>query len=104
MRANERPDDAQAPDIIPSIGELCVVLGLLLVLTATTTALAFVPMPAVGHVATAMGIAAIKAGLIAAFFMHLAREERLIRMAAVAGALWLAILFLFVLVDVALRA
>jgi hypothetical protein len=36
--------------------------------------------------------------------MHLACAERLLRITALAGLLWLALLFLFVVVDVALRA
>lgn len=97
-------DESVAPDEVPGVGEQCVTLVVLLALTATTTALAFLGMSAWAHAAVALGIAAGKAVLVALVFMHLARAERLLRVTALAGSLWLALLFLFVLVDVALRA
>lgn len=98
------PEAEAPPGLVPSIGALFGVLVALLVCTAGTTALAFAPLSATMHTIAAVGIAALKAGLVAAYFMHLRHEERLIRVVAVAGLLWLSLLFLFVLVDVGLRA
>lgn len=89
---------------VPRVPGLVLVLVALLVLTAVTTVLAFAPLPPAGHEAVALAVAGGKAGLVAAFFMHLSHEGRLVRLAAAAGALWLAVFFLFVLVDVVARA
>lgn len=91
-------------DEVPRVGALLAVLALLLALTAATTGLAFVELSAPSHAALAFGIAGLKACAVGLGFMHLARAERLLRITALAGLLWLALLFLFVVVDVALRA
>jgi cytochrome c oxidase subunit IV len=53
--------------------------GLLLTFTALTVALSYVDFGTrKANVAVAMLVAAIKAGLVAAIFMHLAAEKRLI--------------------------
>ena len=67
-----------------------------------TLALAYVPM---GRLSPAIGIviAAIKAGLVVLLFMELADARPLIRLAAMAGIVFLAALFLLTLADVLLR-
>lgn len=50
----------------------------LLVLTVVTVAVAYIPFSMTGHVIVALFIASIKAGLVAAFFMHLSHEKKLI--------------------------
>ena len=77
-----------------------VVLLALLILTATTVGLAFLELPPAVHVALAMTIAAIKAALVAAVFMHLLREAPATRLVALMAAILLAIFMLMVTVDI----
>ena len=91
----EHPDD-----VAPAIGATVIALVVLLALTAATVGLAFLHVPPAAHIAIALAIAATKAGVVVAFFMHLTHEGRLVRAAAIAGVLFLAILLLFILVDV----
>jgi cytochrome c oxidase subunit IV len=80
-------------------GLIWAVLMLLLLLTL---ALAYVPM---GRLSPAIGIviAAIKAGLVVLLFMELADARPLIRLAAMAGIVFLVALFLLTLADVLSR-
>jgi cytochrome c oxidase subunit 4 len=75
--------------------------GLMLLLTLTLI-LAYVPMglltPAAGIV-----IAFAKAGLVILLFMELAKARPLIRLAAMAGVVFLAVLFALTLADVLSR-
>lgn len=87
----------------PRVGVSLAVLAALLVLTASTVALAYVDLGAVGHVLVALAIAGAKAGLVMAFFMHLGHEGRLQRLFAGAGVSWLAFLVLLVIIDTATR-
>ncbi|MEK0083961.1 cytochrome C oxidase subunit IV family protein [Benzoatithermus flavus] len=64
----------------------------LLVLLAATTAASFVDL-GVWNAVVNLGIAALKAGLVAWFFMELRRAAALVRLAAVAGLFWLVLLF-----------
>ena len=64
----------------------------LMVLLALTFASSYVPMGEWNTVAN-MAISCAKALLIAIFFMHLRHAGALLRIAAVTGILWLAILF-----------
>lgn len=52
----------------------------------------------------AMAIAATKAGLVALFFMHLRHASSMMRLFAVAGLCWMAILLSLTLADVLTRA
>lgn len=70
----------------------------LLGLLGLTFGLAYVPLGAFS-VPTALGIAALKAGLVALLFMGLSRSGVLMRLAAIAGLLWLVILFSLTLSD-----
>lgn len=64
----------------------------LMVFLALTLASSYVPMGAWNTVANT-GISCAKALLIALFFMHLRHAGALLRIAALAGLLWLALLF-----------
>lgn len=64
----------------------------LMVLLALTTASAYLPMGVWNTVAN-MAISCAKALLIALFFMHLGRAGALLRLAAAAGLVFLALLF-----------
>jgi cytochrome c oxidase subunit 4 len=66
-------------------------LGLMLLL-ALTCASAYVPMGE-WNTAVNMGISCAKALLIALFFMQLRHAGALVRVAALAGVIWLALLF-----------
>ena len=75
----------------------------LVALTLLTCALSFVPQ--VGwHATVGLGIASIKAGLIAVFFMHLLTADRLPWLTLLAGLLWFSILLGLTLADYLTRA
>ena len=54
------------------------VFSALAVLTIVTVAISYIHMPTPSAIAVAMAVALVKAGLVAAFFMHLASERRII--------------------------
>ena len=74
----------------------------LLVLTATTTAVAFVDLGPWNTV-VALGIAVIKASLVVLFFMHLKYSPLLDRTVLLGGLFWLAIMIGLTLTDFATR-
>jgi cytochrome c oxidase subunit 4 len=74
----------------------------LLILTATTTAVAFVDLGP-GNTIVALAIAFVKATLVALIFMHLKWSPRLTRLAVVGGLFWLAILLALTFSDFATR-
>lgn len=78
------------------------VYAVLLVLTAVTTAVAYVDLGVFNSVA-AISIAVVKAVIVALFFMHLAYSHHRTQVAAAAGVLWLIILITFTLSDVLSR-
>jgi cytochrome c oxidase subunit IV len=61
-------------------------------LLAATLVLAYVPLGGFNPV-VALGIAAVKAALVAVFFMHLKRPDPLLRLAGCAALLWLFFMF-----------
>ncbi|PRQ06922.1 cytochrome C oxidase subunit IV family protein [Enhygromyxa salina] len=87
----------------PSVRVTLATLGALLALTVLTTALAFAPLGAAWHLIAALGLAALKASLVAAIYMHLAREPRLVHAVALAGLGWLLLLLTGVLAELAAR-
>ena len=95
---NHHRHDESTP--APTVGAALIVLLALLILTATTVGLAFLELPPAAHVALAMTIAAIKAALVAAVFMHLLREAPASRLVALMSAILLALLMLMVTVDI----
>ena len=74
----------------------------LLVLTATTTAVAFVDLGPWNTV-VALGIAVVKASLVVLFFMHLKYGPLLDRTVLLGGLFWLAIMIGLTLTDFATR-
>ena len=74
----------------------------LLVLTATTTAIAFVDLGPWNTV-VALGIAVVKATLVVLFFMHLKYSPLLNRTVLLGGLFWLAIMIGLTLTDFATR-
>ena len=63
----------------------------LLVLLAITCASSYIPMRGL-NIAVNLGVAVLKALIVVLVFMHVARGRAVIRMAAAAGFVWLAIL------------
>jgi cytochrome c oxidase subunit 4 len=70
----------------------------LMALLALTAGSSYLPLGA-AHVPVNFTIAAIKAALVLVFFMHVARGEAAVRIAAAAGLLWLGFLFALSFVD-----
>ena len=70
----------------------------LLVLTAITTAVAFADLGPWNTV-VALGIAFLKATLVALFFMHVKYSPRLTQIVVAGGVFWLAILIVLTLSD-----
>jgi len=64
----------------------------LMIFLALTFASSYIPMGPWNTIAN-MGISCAKAILIALFFMHLRHAGALLRIAALTGVLWLALLF-----------
>jgi cytochrome c oxidase subunit 4 len=73
-------------------------IGLLL----ATLGSAYLPLGAANTVVN-LAIAAVKALLVAIFFMHLRSASYMLRIAAAAGIFWLAILIGLTLTDFAVR-
>jgi cytochrome c oxidase subunit 4 len=74
----------------------------LCVLLAATVGSAFVPLGLFNSVINLV-IAALKAGLIALFFMELRHSSMLLRLAAMAGLFWLVFMFTLTAVDYLMR-
>ena len=78
------------------------IYALLLVLTATTVAVAFVDIGLLNNV-VALTIAVSKALLVILYFMHVRYGTRLTWLVVSAGFVWLLILIVFTLSDVLTR-
>lgn len=74
------------------------VFAALIVLTAITTAVAFMDLGPWNTV-VALGIAFLKATLVALFFMHVKYSPRLTQVIVAGGLFWLAILIVLTLSD-----
>lgn len=74
------------------------VFGALAVLTVVTVWVAFIDIPAPWNLIVGLGVAALKAALVALFFMHLLHERKLIyRILAFTFFFVLAMMFLCIL-------
>ncbi|REK18759.1 MAG: hypothetical protein DWQ37_02845 [Planctomycetota bacterium] len=78
------------------------VLAALLVLLVATVAAGLIEGPGLG-ITTALSIATVKAVLIVLFFMHVRHGSPIVRLAAVAGFLWLALLIGLSMTDLLTR-
>jgi cytochrome c oxidase subunit 4 len=74
------------------------VFGALLVLTFTTYGIAYAPLGG-WHVPAAVGIAVVKAALVALIFMHLSQSTRLTWLVVASGLFMLVLLVGFTLSD-----
>ena len=79
-----------------------IIFGILLLMTATTTAVAFVDLGPWNTVA-ALAIAVFKATLVVLFFMHLKYSPRLMYTVLIGGLFWLCILLALTLSDFVTR-
>ena len=87
---------------VDSIKTYVGVLFALLILTAVTTAVAYVDLGAFS-VVVALTIAVIKMLLVALFFMHLRHSNQLTKLVVLGGLMWLGILLALTLSDFATR-
>lgn len=67
-----------AEDVRKHVRVYLLVFGALAVLTVVTVAVGYVRLPIGAALAVALLIASVKGGLVAAYFMHLVSEKRLI--------------------------
>jgi cytochrome c oxidase subunit IV len=88
MSAQNAPQEAPAP---VTTARLVVAWIALLALLALTVGSALVPLGRL-NVVVNFAIATAKAGIVAAVFMELSRSASILRLAAAAGVVWLAIL------------
>lgn len=89
--------------IIPIRVYVAVFVALLL-LTLTTTAVAFIDLGGVFNSVVALGIAVLKALLVILYFMHVRYSSRFTWVVAGAGFFWLLILLLLTMSDPLTRA
>jgi cytochrome c oxidase subunit IV len=74
----------------------------LLILTGTTVAVAFVDLGPLNNV-VALGIAVVKATIVALYFMHLRYATRLSGLVVISGLFWMVIFIGLTFVDYASR-
>lgn len=86
----------------PSLRSNLLVLAALLMLLGLSAGSALIPLGPFNMVAN-LGIAAVKALLVLAFFMRLKSDSPLLRLVAGAGFAWLALLIALSLADVLSR-
>lgn len=86
----------------PSLTTYFTVFLALMVLTAVTVGVAYVHIPAAAAVAVA--IASLKATIVVLFFMHVRYETKMIRLSAVSGIVFLAILLIITMSEVLTRS
>lgn len=84
-------------------GKLTAIWLLLLALTALTVWVSRLDLQGINHVWGSLAIAAIKAGLVIAFFMHMKYEGRLLRIVLFVALVTLAIFIGFTFFDVLYR-
>lgn len=82
-----------------SYTELAVVYAVLMVLLGLTIVFAFLGLGSTVALIVALGISAAKTGLIMWYFMHLKYRVHLVWLFAVAGMVWLLVLFGLTLSD-----
>ena len=89
----------QLTHALPEIGLCAALLGLM----ASNVGLAYAPL-GVDHLAVSLGVAVLQASVVLVFFMRLRSAGGLIRLAAVAGVLWLAVLMILTFADILTRS
>jgi cytochrome c oxidase subunit 4 len=97
MTGGERPDHVVPPRVYVTV------FAILIVLTATTTAVSSVDLGPWNTV-VALAIAFVKASLVVLFFMHIKYSPRLMQITVAGGLFWLAILISLTLSDFMTRS
>jgi len=87
---------------VDSVKTYALVWIVLLILTAVTTAVAYVDLGAFS-VVVALVIAVVKMLLVALFFMHIRHSTQLTRLVVMGGLIWLFILLLLTFADFSTR-
>ena len=90
----------------PHVLPLSVYLGIgaaLFVLTAITVGVSYINLGAVGNLIVAMGVATLKASLVALFFMHLLYDNKLYAIVFTIGLLMLAVFIIQTMFDTMYR-
>lgn len=85
-------DTAHIEEIKKHVRIYMSVFAALAVLTIVTVAVGYLHLPLIPALIAALVIASVKAGLVAAYFMHLVSEERVIR-----SLVWLSLALLLVM-------
>jgi cytochrome c oxidase subunit IV len=98
----EHTPSTHATHAHPTVGLYLRVFGALMVLTATTVAVARVDLGFLNNI-VALGIAGIKTSLVVLFFMHVHYASRTTKIFAAAGFFWLSILIIFTESDMYVR-
>ena len=75
------------------------VAAVLIALTVVTTAVSFLPLPGIGHIAAGLFIGMVKAGLVVLFFMHVLYSDHVTWLAILFAVLGLGTLFALALSD-----
>lgn len=92
-----------APQHVVSVATYLKVFGALLVLTALTVTVSEMDLGRTSLL-VALTVAVVKAGLVAAIFMHLWYDERINLMIFVASLIFLVFFLLFPFIDIGSRA
>lgn len=79
------------------------VLAVLLLLTALTVGVSFLPLSGAGHIFCGVAIALVKASLVVLFFMHAIVSSRVNWVVIAAAIVWIVVLFSLTLADYATR-
>jgi len=82
-----------------SVRTYFIVLIILVVMTFVTVGVSFAPIAGGWHIAIGLAIALVKASLVALFFMHVIRSERLTWIAIAMALFWLTLLFALTFTD-----
>ena len=87
-------DAAQHEDVSKHMGQYYVVFVALLCLTAVTVGVSYLHLARPAAITVALVIATVKAGLVAAVFMHLISERKVIYAVLIITAVFFAVLLL----------
>lgn len=96
---------AHAPggEHISSMGTYLTIFGLLLILTILTFAVSYAELPGSWSIIAALGVATVKAILVAGWFMHLKYDTRFNLMVFLSAFWFMAVFFSFTLTDLGSR-
>ena len=79
------------------------VFGILLFLTLLTVAVSHLGLPPIPSLIVALGVALIKASLVAGYFMHLKYDNRFYSFILVTALFFIGLFFFFLLSDLSFR-